>query len=494
MEVSWPLHDFFEVYGGDRTCLVPLGVQVDGLLIAQGLSAPGLEGLEAQARACLEGMRELVERAGASLDSVGRAVCYVEDASQRDAVYALWDEMFPDLADRPAFKVLTGPLPQGFRVRLDVLALPGAWRQRIDIEGVEARDPTVLAGDWLFTSRLHAIDPATGGSPEGLRPQVERAVANVNLLAGLAGDRHKLSQVLGFARDSDAAAEANRALRACLPEADVAIEVLRTWVRPSAQAMVEAIAIASGEAPAFRELFIDPAVSNQADGFRYGDFVFAGSLRPEPGAGAGVEAQYRSVLEKTDRLLAVAGARRGEVARVTFYMRDLDDRRVLNQVWSEWFPDPLDRPPHTYLPASLPDGQVVALQVIALAGAKRRVLAVPGVEHGDPMSLAALTGNLLFSSRIFGRVRGGPEVLDAHTADCFETAAELLSAAGNAEPRQITAFASSSGFSEAVAAHAGKVAGKASLRLTLLETDLGRGVLLPRLQVSALVPSDTANP
>jgi 2-iminobutanoate/2-iminopropanoate deaminase len=498
------LSQFFEVFPSDATCLVPLGVCVDGAIFGQGLSAHDPlsgtveRGLEAQAQAAFAKMQELVERAGASLDNVGRVCCYVRNPEDREPVYELWDSMFPRADDRPAFKILTGELRGDQRVALDVIAIHGARRKRIDIAGVEARDPAVAIGDWLFTSRLHGLSPETGQQVEGLAAQVAQGVANARRLIDLSGGGHELVQVTTFGRDADYQAIARVAVEEALKQERLQPEVntLQSWVRPNAEGMVEAIALrpATG-APTFRELFLSPHLSNQATGFQFGQLVFYGGISPASFPGGAIEGsfetQLRVALDNMERLLKEAGCSRSEVARVTFFLRDLNDRPALNSVWQEWFPNPQDRPPHTYLPAALRDGQEVSLQVIAIADGKRRVLAVPGVEHGDPMSLAAVTGNLLVSSRIFGRANGtGLQALEEHTADCFASADALFAQSGSAwtSLQQLTVYLSSPEFRAAVQqnleARLGK--GAAGIKLEFLETDLGRRELLPRLQLTAL--------
>ena len=118
--------------------------------------------LKSQMSMALAHLRDLVEGAGGGLDNVVRATGYVTCAEDRDPIYDPWDALFPDPADRPAFKSLIASLPQGQLVQLDAVALIGERRRRIDIPNVPARDPTVKAGNWLFSSRCHGNDQATG--------------------------------------------------------------------------------------------------------------------------------------------------------------------------------------------------------------------------------------------------------------------------------------------------------------------------------------------
>src|SRR4051794_34210594 len=171
--------------------------------------APGE--LVAQMEQALRNMQALVERGGGSLDNVGRVTGIVNRPEERDAIYDPWDALFPDPADRPAFKVLQAPLPPGSLVQLSMLALVGGRRQRIDIPGVPARDPTVKIGNWVFSSRLHGTDPATSTTPDDGDAQAEHAYSNVQRLVELAGGTlSNITQITAFVRDQDGAQLAER--------------------------------------------------------------------------------------------------------------------------------------------------------------------------------------------------------------------------------------------------------------------------------------------
>src|SRR5205085_835967 len=129
----------------------------------------------------------LLDEAGVSRDGLARATAYVRTPAERVPVYGPWDALFPDPADRPAFKVLLAPLPDGAAIRLDLLALAGGHRTRLDIPGVPARDPTVRVGDWVLTSRVHGTDPATSGVANGgIEAEARQALANIAHLVGSA--------------------------------------------------------------------------------------------------------------------------------------------------------------------------------------------------------------------------------------------------------------------------------------------------------------------
>ena len=152
----------------------------------------------------LKHVKTLMEKGGGSLDNVARCVGYVTTPEDRLAVYAPWDELFPDPNDRPAFKVLTTELPPGHLAHIDVLAFVGQRRTRIDIPNVPARDPSVKIGDWFFTSRCHGLNQVDGQLVDGgLEPQTNQTIDNLLTLVGLAdGTPKNITQVTMFGRDT----------------------------------------------------------------------------------------------------------------------------------------------------------------------------------------------------------------------------------------------------------------------------------------------------
>ncbi|HVB05646.1 MAG TPA: RidA family protein [Acidimicrobiales bacterium] len=242
-------------------------------------------------------------------------------------------------------------------------------------------------------------------------------------------------------------------------------------------------------APMLREVFIDPQGGAPADGMRIGDLVFAPLLRARPAGGpAGEErtrAQLAEVLDTMDRFLDAAGATRGDVVRVTFFLRDVLERPILNDVWERWYPDAADRPPHKYVPGVHPDGVNVAIQVLALLGARREVLEIPGVQHGDPMSMGALTANLVTSSRLFG----AQEDLDDQITLILERAAILLGGAGGGlgNLTQATFFVGSGEIGEAVRRRWDAEPPAEGARMHIIEADLGGGNGYPRVEILGLV-------
>jgi len=200
-----------EIYPPEQKATVPHAVRVNDMVYANGLSGTDpVTGepqgdLKRQIATALQHMRRLVEKAGGSIDNVGRAVGFCTRVEDRDMVDQVWMDMFPDPSDKPAFKVLVAELPPGQLVRIDAVALLGERRTRIDIPNVHAHDPTVKIGNWVFTSRCHGNDQATGKIVDGgLEAQARQTFDNLATLIKLAGGNEaNVTQITTFGREAD---------------------------------------------------------------------------------------------------------------------------------------------------------------------------------------------------------------------------------------------------------------------------------------------------
>jgi enamine deaminase RidA (YjgF/YER057c/UK114 family) len=164
----------------------------------------------------------------------------------------------------------------------------------------------------------------------------------------------------------------------------------------------------------------------------------------------------------------------------------------MNIPWEKRFPDMDDRPPHKYVGASLAAAEGAALQVLAIRGGARKCLVIPGMQHGDPMSMGARTGNMITSSRIFGMKTQAKEMsktIEECAATIFENAATLLAQGGGDWNKlaQATAFIGNPEFAAPVEANWRKHLGdQPSARLNIIVTDLGGGGGVPRLEIVGL--------
>lgn len=420
-----------QLFGPDPSNLEPIGIAYGDVVYLSNLTGEGDSAASAMSQA-LSRMQATLADADVALDGVARATAYVRHPAQRDPVYEPWDALFPDKTDRPAFKVLLAELPEGVTLRLDVLALRGGRRERIDLPGVPARDPTVRVGDWVLTSRVHGSDPATGAIiGGGAEAEARQAVSNVRQLVGGA----PVNNLLVFARDTQHADVGQAAAAELGPSTQVI-----NFVGPTMTSMLEAMA----GVPRVREVYLDGSASPIPEAVEIEDLVWAPALAPIASHGS-FTADLLAALERMDAVLKAAGLLRADVAHVTVYMPDIDLKPQLNDAWTEWFPDPNARPPHKYVPIEMSSGPRARVMVLAVRNGRRRILQIPGLVHGDPMSMGARIGKLVFSSRIVGtdtasgRTPNGPE---AQAPLAVANVLSLLEAAGAAPTHvsQVTAF------------------------------------------------------
>ena len=250
--------------------------------------------------------------------------------------------------------------------------------------------------------------------------------------------------------------------------------------------------MATGEL--FEELYLCLEKNSKPVGVRLGSFVFAPNLAPVDPCTGGIigkdlDGQIDATFEAIDAFLKSAGLGHDNIARVTFFMTDLTDRKKLNPPWEKWFPNPKDRPPHKYVPSALPEGLLVSAQVMALENVpSRKVLEIEGLVHQDPMSLAAVTGNLVTSSRIFAGQRS--DDVDEQTANVLASVGALMNAAGGqySNLTQVTAFIGEPKFRANVEKELQKLVGTGQDApvLHVLETNLGGGGF-PRIEFLGLV-------
>ena len=83
-------------------------------------------------------------------------------------------------------------------------------------------------------------------------------------------------------------------------------------------------------------------ISHYTDAVRVGDLLFISGCVPTDAdgnvvGGDDVAAQARKVFENIGAILAAAGAGFGDVAKVTVYLTDVDDRPAINPVRQEVF-------------------------------------------------------------------------------------------------------------------------------------------------------------
>ena len=501
-----------EIYPDSPLASRPLGIRVNDTIYAAGLAGVDLNtgelppDVDAQMRLILEQLKTLVEGAGASLDNVARCAAYVTTAQDRASVEALWTIQFPNEQDKPAFKIMATDLPAGQLVRLDVLALVGGRRERLDLPNVSAHYPTIKMGNWVFSGRVHGTSPTDGEVvPGGLGPEAAQTMENLVSLVELGGGtKDDIVQISTFGRDTSYIPGARKAFEAMFPDPGrrPAFHPMLGEVRRANAMMAEVVAVMDGGGSAgagemFEELFLSPETVNLAIGAKLGSLVYAPDVTgidPATGqlVGPGTGEQIQALVDNVDAVMKAAGGGAEHLARVHVFMADIKERYdTLNPIWRKRFPDGETRPPHSHLPAQLPAGQGASAQVFGLLGAPRRSLYVDGLVHGDGMTLAVAIGNLVMSARVFaGESENENKDPVENTRGMFANLLDILNQAGGSLDNLQQLFVSlhdpdHRGTVQEMWSEVG--GGSRDVPFRFVDWDMGRGMLPPRCQMIAVI-------
>lgn len=119
----------------------------------------------------------------------------------------------------------------------------------------------------------------------------------------------------------------------------------------------------------FRVEGMNVPISHYTDAVRAGDLLFVSGVVPVDGegnlvGGDDVVEQARIVFEGLRRVLAAAGAGPQDVAKVTLFLTDVDDRPAINPVRQAFFGE------------TRPASTLVEVSRLAIPGAKLEVEAV----------------------------------------------------------------------------------------------------------------------
>jgi len=124
---------------------------------------------------------------------------------------------------------------------------------------------------------------------------------------------------------------------------------------------------------------------------------------PQTGVlGDGIRAQLSNAYANLKLAVENAGGTLDNVAHVSMYWANwTEDREQMNPPWVAVFPNADDRPTYKFMPAPrLPEGERIAFECYAVIGARRKLLAVEGVAHTNPIPLGVRIGQYIFSSRM----------------------------------------------------------------------------------------------
>lgn len=117
-----------------------------------------------------------------------------------------------------------------------------------------------------------------------------------------------------------------------------------------------------------------PPISHYCDAVRWGDLLFISGMAPVDKSGRvvseDVAVQARQVFENMKVVLDAAGARFGDVLKVTVYLTDVNDRKKINPVRQQ------------YVGAARPASTLIGINELAIPGMKVEIEAVVGLAAG----------------------------------------------------------------------------------------------------------------
>jgi 2-iminobutanoate/2-iminopropanoate deaminase len=243
-----------EVFANPDVDPIPCGLRVGDLV--HGLRIDGTDpetgalpdALASQLLNAFRNLRRAVGNAGGTLDNVAQVSVFLADArSAMPALNTLWLETFPVDDDRPTYKFMTVALPENRRVALEFFAVLGARRQVVSIAGVAHTNPIPMAvrmGDYLFTSRVLPMNPATGVYPANAADQTDALFGNLEAVLDAAGMRWEdISQGRLFLHDMAVLPDLRRRWESRFDGEAPPLHPVRYAAAPSLLVMIELIAI-----------------------------------------------------------------------------------------------------------------------------------------------------------------------------------------------------------------------------------------------------------
>jgi 2-iminobutanoate/2-iminopropanoate deaminase len=334
---------------------------VPGIDAHTGRLAPDAD---SQCALAFDNLLAVLDRAGAGPDSIGLLSVFVPGRDRFAWFEERWGKLFPG-PFRPARKIDHVPLPEGEAVQLMAACVLGETSVPIEVPGlcIDARIPLgARMGPVLFSSAVGAQDPMSGGRPDEVPAQIDRAFANMRLFMETAGGSSAgINHVWIFLEDfefqprmvdrwvADFPTFGDRPARKTLPYAfgdGTAIELQFTGYLGERRKNYE-IAGVDHQDPIPMGSSIGPLL--QSSGL-YG--IDAGTGR----ALAGLEPQLDAALANLDALLREAGATKDGVAHLTVMLQDFADAPAISVRLAAAFPD-RDRSPALKFVRFRMDGQ-----------------------------------------------------------------------------------------------------------------------------------------
>ncbi len=302
-------------------------IYTSGLLGVDAATRGDQPGIAGETRRVLERLKTVLEAAGSSLGQAVSVTVYLRNASDFDALNAVYREFFPDTP--PARTTVAADLPHGALVMVSAIAVPtGAARETMRPAGwTKTPRPysyIVRAGDLVFlsglVSRRGTDDQVVPGS---IALQTRTILENAGVLLRTAGLSYSNVVAARVYLADDSLFEAmNDEYRVFLTGVPPARATAITGLIGN-DSLVEISMIASATEKQPIGASVSPSLPISA-AVRVGPRVFLSGVLGNSDANVGdVAAQTREMIAHIQRTLEAAGLSFSDVVDSTMYLSDL---------------------------------------------------------------------------------------------------------------------------------------------------------------------------
>ncbi len=333
----------------------PQGLFAPGVMVGKTLYVAGKgdyrpdEDFPEKVRNCLREIRKTLQLAGLDMQHVVKSYCYLEDPEKYGEFNRYYAESFPDAP--PARTTLGVPhVPGDSRVEITCIAysdLEGTKRIGAAPAGFPFA-PGVLAGDTLYLSGKGDHLPG-GGHPDGFEEQVRQTMRNVEAGlkdAGLDSRHVVMSNV--YLDSYDNYETANRVYSEFFAFGDepARATVFVDWIPGGSHVEISC----SATTALARRKVVRPASMKYGGGderaMTASPAVFAGDtlymsgltgFHPDGSTAADLEKQVRRMARNHMDILEAARLELEDIVSGCVYLRDIEDYRPMNAVYSEYF-------------------------------------------------------------------------------------------------------------------------------------------------------------
>jgi 2-iminobutanoate/2-iminopropanoate deaminase len=329
------------------------------------------EGPEQQLALAYQNMRDLCAAAGITTDNIAHVTNFIRDPSMRSYLNKPWLEMFPDDNNRPARKTTAYELPGNQFIVLQMLAVAGQKRERLELPGRAHRDPLpngVKLGNMIYSSVITNQDPATGKNIDDPKAAIDQCFnSQLDLIRLAGGSDDNILHHWVFMNDFDYQPYMVDVYLQHFPE--FGNRPARKTVKYDTSIQQQFIGML-GER---RDNYEIPGVSHHDPipmACRMGNLVMtSGMSGDDPRTGKvpeGLEGQTEGSFANMQRMVEIAGGKTSDIVHVTILVKDYSSLPTVEKYWTQMFPDPSARPALHLMKLGLQGSGLVQLHMTAV--------------------------------------------------------------------------------------------------------------------------------